>query len=333
MSPDGKSVSATATFNFGDWEINKGHVDIAYDPLKLELTSACNDSQGGANFVKCSQPGSGVIRFDLADSGVTGAVDIGAAKFAPVQDATGTATLTISAADLYNGVPYTPEIVAGPNTTGSGKRTFTIADNGTVTNAPATTTGSSVRSNAVRATSIRTGPAFTVVTASVRTRSTSPNANLWVRTSATDIQPGDIVPVTVGVTTGTRSIDGAQVVLRTGPGVQLVDRDGTPVTSANSLDVGTGAALPSLLHRAFNAGQGLLELAFGRQVNPSISGVSGEATLGTLYLKVTGPTQGDLITIERQGSGQFASLVAGDGDDLTGSLIGLSTTDTVNAPV
>ncbi|NBY46308.1 MAG: hypothetical protein EBQ56_00755, partial [Proteobacteria bacterium] len=163
LSPDGKSVSATATFNFGDWEINKGHVDIAYDPLKLELTSACNDSQGGANFVKCSQPGSGVIRFDLADSGVTGAVDIGAAKFAPVQDATGTATLTISAADLYNGVPYTPEIVAGPNTTGSGKRTFTIADNGTVTNAPATTTGSSVRSNAVRATSIRTGPASTVV--------------------------------------------------------------------------------------------------------------------------------------------------------------------------
>ncbi|NBT20511.1 MAG: hypothetical protein EBT00_17335, partial [Proteobacteria bacterium] len=30
LSPDGKSVSATATFNFGDWEINKGHVDIAY---------------------------------------------------------------------------------------------------------------------------------------------------------------------------------------------------------------------------------------------------------------------------------------------------------------
>ena len=182
-------------------------------------------------------------------------------------------------------------------------------------------------------TSAPTVSASRVRSATVRTRSTSPNANLWVRTSATDIQPGDIVPVTVGVTTGTRSIDGAQVVLRTGPGVQLVDRDGTPVTSANSLDVGTGAALPSLLHRAFNLGQGLLELAFGRQVNPSISGVSGEATLGTLFLKVTGPTQGDLLTIERQGSGQFASLVAGDGDDLTGSLIGLSTTDTVNAPV
>ena len=168
--------------------------------------------------------------------------------------------------------------------------------------------------------------------ASVSTRSTSPNANLWVRTDATDIKVGDIVPVTVGVTTGTRAIDGAQVVLRTGSGVQLVDRDGNPVTSANALEVATGGALPSLLHRALDAGRGLIELAFGRQVTPSISGVSGEASLGTVYVKVTGATSGDLVTIERQ-NGQFATLVAGDGDDLTGILVGLSTTDAVNAPV
>ncbi|MBU6289913.1 MAG: S8 family serine peptidase, partial [Chloroflexi bacterium] len=167
----------------------------------------------------------------------------------------------------------------------------------------------------------------------VRTRSTSPNANLWVRTGTTEINAGDVIPVTVGVTTGTRAIDGAQVVLRTGTGVQIVDRDGNPVTSAGALDVTTGGALPSLLHRALDAGRGLIELAFGRQINQSISGISGEATLGTIYLKVNEMPSGDLLTIERQGTGQFATVVAGEGDDLTGSLIGLSTVDAVNAPV
>ena len=254
-----------------------------------------------------------------------------------VGNATDTGILTLSATGLLASAGGPPNLVAEPRPLGADTWGYSITG-GNFTDE--TVGKSSVRSVSARSSavassqSIRTSSVRTLAsTSTVRTRSTSPNANLWVRTSATDIQPGDIVPVTVGVTTGTRSIDGAQVVLRTGPGVQLVDRDGTPVTSANSLDVGTGAALPSLLHRALNLGQGLLELAFGRQVNPSISGVSGEATLGTLFLKVTGPTQGDLLTIERQGSGQFASLVAGDGDDLTGSLIGLSTTDAVNAPV
>ena len=169
--------------------------------------------------------------------------------------------------------------------------------------------------------------------ASVRTRSSSPNANLWLRTSATEIKTGDIVPVTVGVSTGTRAIDGAQVVLRTGRGVQIVDRDGNPVTSAGALDIAAGGALPLLLHRTLDAGHGLIELAFGRQINQSISGVSGEATLGTMYLKVNETPSGDLLTIERQGTGKFATVVAGEGDDLTGSLIGLSTVDTVNVPV
>jgi subtilisin family serine protease len=172
-----------------------------------------------------------------------------------------------------------------------------------------------------------------VGTSTIRTRSTSLNANLWVRTGTTEINAGDVIPVTVGVTTGTRAIDGAQVVLRTGSGVQIVDRDGNPVTSAGALDVTTGGALPSLLHRALDAGRGLIELAFGRQINQSISGISGEATLGTIYLKVNEMPSGDLLTIERQGTGQFATVVAGEGDDLTGSLIGLSTVDAVNAPV
>jgi hypothetical protein len=151
-----------------------------------------------------------------------------------------------------------------------------------------------------------------------------------VRADTTDTAVGTIIPVTVGVTTGQRAIDGAQIALKAAPGTQFVDRNGQPVTTGAFT---TSNVLPNLLRQVVDAGRGLLQVALGRTVASSVSGVSGDGALGTVYLKVTGPVSGDLITLERTGDGQFTTMVAGDGDDLTGTLIGLSADEAVNVPV
>ncbi|MBU6151643.1 MAG: hypothetical protein KGR25_09350, partial [Chloroflexi bacterium] len=289
--------------------IAEGTATITYPPA---LTPTCDDVANLPGDVDCSVSVPGEVSFEFLSTGINASAGFPLGKvFFTIGSNTSDGQIKASVTGLTSDDASPVSLQNGVIPNGTDTRTFTRGG----TEASPTVTASRVR------------------TAAVRARSTSPNANLWVRTDATDIKAGDVIPVTVGVTTGTRAIDGAQLVLRTGSGVQIVDRDGNPVTSAGALNVTTGGALPSLLHRALDAGRGLIELAFGRQVNQSISGVSGEATLGTIYLKVTGAPSGDLLTIERQGTGQFATVVAGDGDDLTGSLIGLSTIDAVNAPV
>jgi hypothetical protein len=177
--------------------------------------------------------------------------------------------------------------------------------------------------NRVRAAAVRTE--------AVRTRSTSPNANLWVRTATTEAKVGDIIPVQVGVTTGVRAIDGAQVALKAAPGTRFVDHDGNVVT--NSTAFSASGVLPNILRQAVDVGRGLLQVALGRTFASASSGVAGDGVLGTVYLEVTGPVSGDLVTIERTGTQNFTTMVAGDGDDLTGSLIGLSNTITIDTPV
>ncbi|NBQ63859.1 MAG: hypothetical protein EBU40_16440, partial [Proteobacteria bacterium] len=154
----------------------------------------------------------------------------------------------------------------------------------------------------------------TVTVSRLRPTTTSPHGSLTasVGTATSD----GIVPVTLSLTPGSRPVDGAQVVLKTAPGVQIVDSQGNAADNVTAFVADDNTSLPTTLRQTIDAARGLLNLGLG-----SISGsVANDTTLGTLFLRITGNPVGAPISFLRN-DGSFATLIAGSGDDLTGKLI------------
>ena len=124
--------------------------------------------------------------------------------------------------------------------------------------------------------------------------------------ATTDYAIGDVVPVTVTLNPGSRPVDGAQIVVRAGNGAELV--------GSNTFEIEPASPLSVLFSDAVNAGRNLIELALGRQ--PRATPVSGPTVLGTVNVLITGNVTGDLLTIDANGNGQFATMIAGGGENL-----------------
>ncbi|NDG99449.1 MAG: hypothetical protein EBY11_16135, partial [Proteobacteria bacterium] len=148
----------------------------------------------------------------------------------------------------------------------------------------------------------------------LRPTTTSPHGSLTA--SVGTANNDGIVPVTLSLTPGSRPVDGAQVVLKTAPGVQIVDSQGNAADNVTAFVADDNTSLPTTLRQTIDAARGLLNLGLG-----SISGsVANDTTLGTLFLRITGNPVGAPISFLRN-DGSFATLIAGSGDDLTGKLI------------
>ena len=154
----------------------------------------------------------------------------------------------------------------------------------------------------------------TVTVSRLRPTTTSPHGSLTA--SVGTANDDGIVPVTLSLTPGSRPVDGAQVVLKTAPGVQIVDSQGNAADNGTAFVADDNTSLPTTLRQTIDAARGLLNLGLG-----SISGsVASDTTLGTLFLRITGNPVGAPISFLRN-DGSFATLIAGSGDDLTGKLI------------
>ncbi|NBT26600.1 MAG: hypothetical protein EBT09_08630, partial [Actinobacteria bacterium] len=116
---------------------------------------------------------------------------------------------------------------------------------------------------------------------------------------------GDVVPVTVTLNPGSRTVDGVQIVVRAGNGAELV--------GTNAFVKATSSPLSLIFSNAVNAGRDMIELALGR--SPSAT-VSGPTVLGTVNVRITGDVTGDLLTVDANGNGQFETMIAGGGDNL-----------------
>jgi len=148
----------------------------------------------------------------------------------------------------------------------------------------------------------------------LRPTTTSPHGSLTA--SVGTANNDGIVPVTLSLTPGSRAVEGAQVVLKTAPGVQIVDSQGNAADNDTAFVADDNSSLPTTLRQTIDAARGLLNLGLG-----SISGnVANDTTLGTLFLRITGNPVGAPISFLRT-DGSFATLIAGSGDDLTGKLI------------
>ena len=154
----------------------------------------------------------------------------------------------------------------------------------------------------------------TVTVARLRPTTTSPHGSLTASVGTANYD--GIVPVTLSLTPGSRPVEGAQVVLKTAPGVQIVDASGNAVDNDTAFVADDNTSFPTTLRQTIDAARGMLNLGLG-----SISGsVASDTTLGTLFLKITGNPTGAPISFLRT-DGNFATLIAGSGDDLTGKLI------------
>ncbi|MFZ4386489.1 MAG: hypothetical protein ACOYOM_16275, partial [Chloroflexota bacterium] len=194
LSADRTEVYATATFNFGNWEINAGTVEFTFDPAKLDLVGPCTDGQGQVisgpwDGNPCTTPASGKISMNLMESGVRVNDTVTAtATFKILTNTAATGTFILSATGLHAGAGGTTNLVAEPDAPGANIWDYSITNHEF---SPGIFGKSSVRSVSARSSavassqSIRTSSVRTLAsTSTVRTRSTSPNANLWVRTSA-----------------------------------------------------------------------------------------------------------------------------------------------------
>ncbi|NBT26907.1 MAG: hypothetical protein EBT09_10210, partial [Actinobacteria bacterium] len=165
----------------------------------------------------------------------------------------------------------------------------------------------------------------TVTVSRLRPTTTSPHGSLTA--SVGTANNDGIVPVTLSLTPGSRPVEGAQVVLKTAPGVQIVDAQGNAADNDTAFVADDNSSLPTTLRQTIDAARGLLNLGLG-----SISGsVANDTTLGTLFLKITGNSVGAPISFLRT-DGSFATLIAGSGDDLTGKLIVNANGQTVSGP-
>ena len=123
--------------------------------------------------------------------------------------------------------------------------------------------------------------------------------------ATTDYAIGDVVPVTVTLNPGSHPVDGVQIVIRAGNGAELV--------GTNAFVIATSSPLSLIFSDAVNAGRNLIELALGRSPRAT---VSGPTVLGTVNVRITGDVTGDLLTIDADGNGQFATMIAGGGENL-----------------
>ncbi|MBU6150578.1 MAG: hypothetical protein KGR25_03950, partial [Chloroflexi bacterium] len=165
-----------------------------------------------------------------------------------------------------------------------------------------------------------------VVTSS-STRTNNATASVTVRAGETG--SGGVVPVTVGVTPGSRPVDGVQLVLKAAPGASVVSADGASVSSDDAFVVSNGNPLGVAFQQALDAARGMLSMAMGR--GPGTANVTSATDLGTVYVKVPAGFVGAPLTIE-QVDGPFRTIVAGNGVDLTGSFVvhGIESSTTVD---
>ena len=295
------SLTATIALTVGGTATaTGGRATIDYDPAHFTATCAVTQPAG----VTCdTQSLSGRVSFIL-DSAIAafrgGPASIGTVTLTARVGATGEGDLRASVATLTDSAsdPSTrTTLVTAPSEPGAETRHYTVTD-GAISALNARVTG-----------------------ARVSTRTAGAGASFWLASPAQGvaIAPGSIVPVSIGVTTGSQAIDATQVVLELGHGFEFVDASGA--NTANMLTRATGSPLPVVLRQALTGAQSLLELGFARQVGSSVGSFSGQGLLGTVYLRVTGgATSGDAITVVPAGTGRFQTGLVSDGASVTATL-------------
>ena len=281
-----------------------GRATIDYDPAHFTATCAVTQPAG----VTCdTQSLSGRVSFIL-DSAIAaftgGPASIGTATLTTKAGATGEGDLRASVATLTDSAsdPSTrTTLVTAPSLPGAETHHYTVTD------------------GAIDALNAR------VTGARVSTRTTGAGASIWLASPAQGIAiaPGSIVPVSVGVTTGSQAIDATQIVLELGRGFEFVDASGA--NTASMLTRATGSPLPVVLRQALTGAQSFLELGFARQVGSSVGSFSGQGLLGTVYLRVTGTatgnaTSGDAVTVVSAGTGRFETGLVSDGASVAATL-------------
>ena len=279
-----------------------GRATIDYDPAHFTATCAVTQPAG----VTCdAQSLSGRVSFTLDPALATftgGPAGIGNVTLEARAGATGEGDLRASLATLTDTAsdPTTrTTLVTAPSVPGADTYHYTV-------------TAGAIAPLHARA---------TVTATRVTTRTTGGGATIWLASPANGvaIAPGSIVPVSIGVTTGSQAIDATQVVLAPGNGFEFVDASGA--NTAGMLTRATGSPLPVVLRQALTATPSVLELGFARQVGSSVGSFSGQGLLGTVYLRVTGDaTSGDAITVVPAGTGRFQTGLVADGASVTATL-------------
>ena len=302
-TPETGSLTASINLTVGGVATaTGGRATIDYDPA--HFTATCTGTQPDG--ITCdTQVLSGRVSFTLDPAVATftsGPASIGTVTLTAKASATGAGNLRASVAGLTDSLSDPSArtvLVTAPSAPGAETRRYTVT-NGAV---------SSLR-------------ARTTVTASrVSTRTTGAAATIWLASPALDVAvaPGSIVPVSIGVTTGSRAIDATQVVLAPGSGFEFVDASGA--STANILTRATGSPLPVILRQALATAQSFLELGFARQVGTSVGSFSGQGLLGTVYLRVTGDAlSGDALTVVPAGTGRFQTGLVSDGASVIATL-------------
>ena len=302
-TPGGPGITATINLTVrGAAHVTGGTARLDYDAGHLEPDGPCDVSATPG--ITCIETASGTFTFTIGpDANLTGTTPIGSVALMPIPETTGAGVIRASVTNLSDATDtqYDPiRLTAAPAIAGNDTASYVI-DAGTFV------------PNRVQVASIGTR--------SIRTRTANPGNGLWVSAPAGTYGPGSIVPVQVGITTDSRPVDAAQVVLQAASGFTLVDANGNPATGQTAMQPGISSALPVILRQVVDQARTLLELAFGRQMGPAITGVTGQGTLGTVYLRV-GDTAvtGEALRIVPAGTGSFTTTVTADGEPLATSL-------------
>ena len=302
-TPGGTGITATINLTvLGAAHVTGGTARLDYDAGHLEPDGPCDVSATPG--ITCIETASGTFTFTISpDANLTGTTPIGFVALIPISGTTGAGVIRASVTNLTDATDtqYDPiRLTAAPAIAGNDTASYVIEAGTFVPN---------------RVQVASTG------TQSIRTRTANPGNGLWVSAPAGTYGPGSIVPVQVGITTDSRPVDAAQVVLQAASGFTLVDANGNPATGQTAMQPGISSALPVILRQVVDQARTLLELAFGRQMGPAIAGVTGQGTLGTVYLRV-GDTAvtGEALRIVPAGTGSFTTTVTADGESLAASL-------------
>ncbi|NBT26443.1 MAG: hypothetical protein EBT09_07835, partial [Actinobacteria bacterium] len=303
-APSGPGITATInlTVRGAAHHVTGGSARLEFDAGHLEPDGPCDVSATPG--ITCIETASGTFTFTIGpDANLTGTTPIGSVALMPIPATTGAGVIRASVTNLTDATDtqYDPiRLTAAPAIAGEDTASYVI-DAGTFV------------PKRVQVASIGTR--------SIRTRTANPGNGLWVSAPAGTYGPGSIVPVQVGITTDSRPVDAAQVVLQAASGFTLVDANGNPATGQTAMQPGISSALPLVLRQVVDQARTLLELAFGRQMGPAITGVTGQGTLGTVYLRVgdTAAT-GEALRIVPAGTGSFTTTVTADGESLPASL-------------
>ncbi|NBT04870.1 MAG: hypothetical protein EBS94_15890, partial [Proteobacteria bacterium] len=301
--PSGPGITATISLTvLGEAHVTGGIARLDYDAGHLKPDVPCDVSATPG--ITCTETTSGTFTFVIGpDASLTGTASIGSVTLMPLPETTGAGVIRASVSNLTDAtdVQYDPiHLTAAP----------AIASDDTATYA--------IEAGAFVANRVRNA---SVATRAIRTRTAGTGNGLWVSARAGSYGPGSIVPVQVGITTDGRPVDATQVVLQALPGFTLVDASGNPATGQTAMQPGVSSALPLILRQVVDQARTLLELAFGRQMGPAITGVTGQGTLGTVYLRVSDTAvTGEALRIVPAGTGSFTTTVTADGEPLPASL-------------